>query len=70
MIIPLQRAASDAEAIPAAPRYAEAAGDPGEAAMLPPTTGRDTQTGSPDVVLDPGSEQPGNGSDRIAGEAA
>lgn len=29
--------------------YAESAGDPGPAADLPPTTGRDPETGTPDT---------------------
>lgn len=32
--------------------FAEAAGDPGEAADLPATTGRDPEAGVPDAVLD------------------
>ena len=31
--------------------YAEAAGDPGDAANLPATTGRDPEAGTPDVEV-------------------
>jgi len=33
-------------------QYAEAAGDPGQAAELPATTGRDTVEGAPDRPLE------------------
>ena len=35
--------------------YAETAGDPGEAADLPVTTGRDPESGEPDRTLKEGS---------------
>ncbi|MFG3585145.1 hypothetical protein [Streptomyces sp. NPDC047990] len=39
---------------PAPPQdqYADAAGDPGEAAGLPVTTGRDPEAGEPDRILE------------------
>ena len=33
-------------------QYAEAAGDPGQGAELPATTGRDTVNGAPDRLLE------------------
>jgi len=38
-----------------ADQYAEAAGDPGQAAELPATTGRDVVRGEPDRILEEGA---------------
>jgi len=42
---------TDEGLVPDPDLYAEVAGDPAEAANLPATTGRDTETNEPDVPL-------------------